>query len=273
MVRLAKHDRDRSVKLPADLVRELREQASRANAAWERARARERLRRLAARAREDAGAEGAQQAEALADGGDLYDALLDAFEPGMTVARARPAARRACAPTSCRSSSRCSARRSPTPRSSPGRTTRRGQEQLHAAAAARFRLRLRGRAPGHLDAPVLRRPRPARRAHDDARTTTRSSRARCSRRCTSAATGCTSRACRRRTRAPPSAHAPSLGLHESQSRFWENVIGRSHAVLVALPAGRAGALPGASRQRRPGRLRARRERASRRVRSGSTPTR
>ena len=57
MVRLAKHDRDRSVKLPADLVRELREQASRANAAWEEARARERLRRLAAGAREDAGAE------------------------------------------------------------------------------------------------------------------------------------------------------------------------------------------------------------------------
>ena len=38
MVRLAKHDRDRSVKLPAPLVRELREQASRANAAWEEAR-------------------------------------------------------------------------------------------------------------------------------------------------------------------------------------------------------------------------------------------
>jgi len=31
MVRLAKHDRDRSVKLPAALVRELREQASTAN--------------------------------------------------------------------------------------------------------------------------------------------------------------------------------------------------------------------------------------------------
>ena len=40
MVRLAKHDRDRSVKLPADLVRALRQQASRSNEAWERARGR-----------------------------------------------------------------------------------------------------------------------------------------------------------------------------------------------------------------------------------------
>jgi len=88
-VRLAKHDRDRSVKLPAPLVRELREQASRANAAWEEARKADDFsiwqpeleRMLALKVR---------QAEALADGGDLYDALLDAFEPGMTVEQLDP---------------------------------------------------------------------------------------------------------------------------------------------------------------------------------------
>src|SRR4029079_5353445 len=81
--------RDRSVKLPAALVRELREQASTANEAWERARHAndfaiwlpELEKMLALRVR---------QAEALADGGDLYDALLDAFEPGMTVAQLDP---------------------------------------------------------------------------------------------------------------------------------------------------------------------------------------
>src|SRR3954453_16547664 len=89
MVRLAKHDRDRSVKLPADLVRALRQQASRSNEAWERARGAKDF-SIWQPELEAMLALKIQQAEALADGGDLYDALLDAYEPGMTVAELDP---------------------------------------------------------------------------------------------------------------------------------------------------------------------------------------
>ena len=48
----------------------------------------------------------------------------------------------------------------------------------------------------------------------------------------------------------PLGRAPSLGLHESQSRFWENVVGRSAAVLGALLPIAAAALPRALERRR-----------------------
>ena len=50
---------------------------------------------------------------------------------------------------------------------------------------------------------------------------------RCSRRCTRPATRCTSRASAPRSKARRSATGTSAGVHESQSRLWENVVGRS----------------------------------------------
>ena len=47
--------------------------------------------------------------------------------------------------------------------------------------------------------------------------------------CTSRATGFTSRACPPQHYGLPLGEAVSLGIHESQSRLWENMVGRSRA--------------------------------------------
>ena len=68
----------------------------------------------------------------------------------------------------------------------------------------------------------------------DVRITTRypettSVRRRCSRRCTRPVTRCTSRASTTRSTARRSARGTTAGVHESQSRLWENLVGRSRA--------------------------------------------
>ena len=52
---------------------------------------------------------------------------------------------------------------------------------------------------------------------------------RCSARCTSSGTDSTSTRSRRELERTPLCHGASLGLHESQSRLWENLVGRSRA--------------------------------------------
>lgn len=89
MVRNVRWERDRAVRVPARLVRELAEEQSRSVEAWRSARGKKdfslfqphlevlvRLRR--------------EQADALGHGGERYDALLDGFEPGMKVERLSP---------------------------------------------------------------------------------------------------------------------------------------------------------------------------------------
>ncbi len=84
-LRLIARDHARTAKIPADLATELARVTSLAQGIWAQARADDdveaflptlahvvRLRRV--------------EAEALADGGDLYDALIDDYEPGMTAA-------------------------------------------------------------------------------------------------------------------------------------------------------------------------------------------
>jgi carboxypeptidase Taq len=83
-LRLIARDHARAVKIPGDLAAELARVTSVAQGIWARARAADdlaaflptlahvvRLKRV--------------EAEALADGGDLYDALIDDYEPGMTA--------------------------------------------------------------------------------------------------------------------------------------------------------------------------------------------
>ena len=79
---------------PRSLAAELARVTSRAQGVWAEARAAEdlaaflpTLERVVALKREEAAA--------LADGGDLYDALLDDYEPGATAADADPDVRRA----------------------------------------------------------------------------------------------------------------------------------------------------------------------------------
>ena len=67
---------------------------------------------------------------------------------------------------------------------------------------------------------------------------------RCSRPSTRPATASTSRASIRPTRTRRSADAPSLGLHESQSRLWENIVGRSRPFWEHYTPVLRGAVPG-----------------------------
>jgi carboxypeptidase Taq len=85
-VRELRHDFDRDTRLPASLVRELTQTTSQAAEVWKRARAADRfadfapwLERVFALTR--------AKAECLRDGAaDLYDPLIDDYEPGMTAA-------------------------------------------------------------------------------------------------------------------------------------------------------------------------------------------
>ena len=88
-VRCARHDVDRAAKVPLALTRELAEARVTGLEAWRRARAaadfslfEPELARLVELRR--------QQARAIEPGGNVYDALLDSFEPGATEAELVP---------------------------------------------------------------------------------------------------------------------------------------------------------------------------------------
>ncbi|MEW5739239.1 MAG: carboxypeptidase M32 [Myxococcota bacterium] len=89
MVRVLKKERDRAVRIPGELVKALAEAQSKALSAWRAAREeksfavfRPFLERLVTLRRE--------QADAWGHEGERYDALLEGFEPGMRVRRLLP---------------------------------------------------------------------------------------------------------------------------------------------------------------------------------------
>ena len=84
-----------------------------------------------------------------------------------------------------------------------------------------------------------------RRPHHHALRPARLRRRASSARCTSSGTGSTRPASPRGSRARPLGEPVSLGVHESQSRLWENLVGRSRAVLRLGAAAPARDLPGA----------------------------
>ena len=75
----------RTQKVPADLAAEIARVTSKAQGIWARARADEDFGAFAPTL-ENVVSLRQREAEALADGGDLYDALLDDYEPGMKAA-------------------------------------------------------------------------------------------------------------------------------------------------------------------------------------------
>ena len=113
------------------------------------------------------------------------------------------------------------------------------------------RLRLRRLAPRPVAAPVRAVARARRRPHHHPLRPRTTSASRSSPPCTSPGTASTRPASRRSCAAPRSAQPVSLGIHESQSRLWENLVGRSRAVLgVVLPQLREQLGPGTRRARR-----------------------
>lgn len=89
MVRLAAHDRSRAARVPERLMRAESENASRCITAWQDAREHEDFPAFAAALRPLVAVK-RDIAAALADGGDPYDALLEQFEPGGRSAELEP---------------------------------------------------------------------------------------------------------------------------------------------------------------------------------------
>ena len=226
MVRNVKHDRDRAVRLPAELVRELAVTGSRTNRAWEEARRardfsiyRPHLERMIDLKRE--------QADALGHDGERYDALLEGFEPGMRVVQLEPILRRLkgeLIPFVRRILDR------PAPDSSflDGPYPDADQLAFTVRVISDFGFDFEAGRQDLSTHPFCGGP-----AVTDVRLTTRLY--------PSLEPGAlfstmheSGHGMYAQGMAPDYprtslAHAPSLGLHESQSRFWENIVGRSRA--------------------------------------------
>src|SRR3954471_15082518 len=86
MVRNLRRDRDRAVRIPGDLVRRLAIAQSRGSTAWRVAGAEADF-ELFRPALEEVIAAKREEADATAVDGERYDALLDVYEPGMRVER------------------------------------------------------------------------------------------------------------------------------------------------------------------------------------------
>lgn len=223
MVRVFTRERDRAVKVPARLVKALAEAQSRGLGAWREAREakrfalfRPRLETLLSLRRE--------QADAWGSDGERYDALLEGYEPGMRVARLTPVLESLTA--KLRPLISAIEARPATPDALEGK-------RFPVEAQWAFTLELLGAMGFDLEAGRQDRsihPFSSGLAATDVRLTTRLF----EEQPFSAIFGTLHEAGHglyeqgfgpfART---PLAQAPSMGLHESQSRLWENVVGRS----------------------------------------------
>lgn len=92
MLRVVRRERERAVRLPSRLVKAIAETQARALGAWREARQQRAFRVFQPRLEELVGLR-REQADALGHDGERYDALLEGYEPGMRVARLTPVLR------------------------------------------------------------------------------------------------------------------------------------------------------------------------------------
>jgi carboxypeptidase Taq len=224
MVRVLNHERERAVRVPGRLVKELAEAQSLSLSGWREAREQNdfaifqpHLERLLKLRRE--------QADAIGHSGDRYDALLDNHEPGMTVARLTPVLeelRKKLVPIVEVITAR------PPPKDIfAGKT-------FDAEAQWKFTFELLEAMGFDLDAgrqdksvhPFTGGTHPT-----DVRLTTRISESNPLPAIFGAihegGHGLYEQGFSEEHYRTPISSAPSMGLHESQSRLWENVVGRS----------------------------------------------
>jgi carboxypeptidase Taq len=224
MVRVLSRERDRSVKVPLSLVRALAEAQSRGVSTWRAAR-QARSFALFAPALKTLLELRREQADAIGHAGERYDALLDGYEPGMTAARLTPVL------------ARLKERLVPMVRALANARQPKdvfSGRRFDAATQLRFTLRLLEEmgfdfGAGRQDQSI--HPFTGGTDACDVRLTTRVDENQLS-----AAVFATIHEgghglyeqgfspAHYRT---PLAAAPSAGLHESQSRLWENLVGRS----------------------------------------------
>lgn len=227
MVRVLTHERDRAVRVPQALVKALAEAQSRGLAAWRQARKEKRfalfqpaLERILELRRE--------QADAYGHDGERYDALLEGFEPGMRVSRLTPvltALRDALIPMVAAIAA------APRKLADP-------LEGRHFDGEAQWRFTLKLLEAMGFDLEAGRQDRSIHpftsATHPrDVRLTTRVDEANPLNALFStiheAGHGLYEQGFSGAHYRTPLAAAPSMGLHESQSRLWENVVGRSRA--------------------------------------------
>ncbi len=89
VVRLVRRDRDRSLRLPDELVRRIGLTATRGNAVWEQAREHRDFSRFQPYLEEMVTLK-REEADLLGHDGERYDALLEHYEPGMRTAQVEP---------------------------------------------------------------------------------------------------------------------------------------------------------------------------------------
>ncbi len=243
LVRLASRDQQRALRVPEDLVRELSEACSRCVGAW-----------TAARADDDFAAYAGplttvvalkrREAEAVGVGDEPYDALLEEFEPGARTADLEPVfadLRARLAPVVAEASER------PVVTLPPHEWSEAGQMAIAHAIARMVGFDESAGVIAQSAHPFTSSPH-----RGDVRFTTRLMPDSPIGNITAALhelghalyeQGFPGEAAR-----TPVYDAPSLGAHESQSRFWENQIGRTRAfwdqiepeMRVRFPAAMAG---------------------------------
>ena len=158
-----------------------------------------------------------------------YDALLDDYEPEAKTAR-----RGARAGRSARgigpAGGRDRRQRAAAAGRDPAAPTTRRRPRRRSARRPRPRSASISSAAGWTSRTIRSAPAWGRTtAASPPATTSGSSPPRSSASCTKPATGCTTRACGAEQYGLPPGTYVSLGIHESQSRLWENVVGRSRA--------------------------------------------
>lgn len=228
-VALIRREHERATRIPEALATEIARVTSEAQGIWARARAANSFADFAPTLEKVVGLRRAE-AQCLADGGGLYDALLDDYEPGMTTAFLTPLFERLRRPLSDLRAE-IAAKKRPTPKLS-GPFPKDRQMALSRRLAEIFTYDFEA---GRLDLSV----HPfSMGSGADVRITTRVDEAE--------PFGCiystihevghavyeqniTSAA-----RYTPIGHYCSMGVHESQSRMFENQIGRSRAFMEVL---------------------------------------
>jgi carboxypeptidase Taq len=225
MVRVLTREREREVRVPSALVKALAEAQSHGLHAWREARKERRfalflpaLQRLVTLRRE--------QADAYGHEGERYDALLEGYEPGMRVARLTPvlsALRDHLIPMV----GKLAAARRPVPRLFEGR-------KYDKDAQWAFTLRILKDIGFDLEAgrqDLSIHPFTGGTHPQDVRLTTHVDESNPLPAIFStiheAGHGLYEQGFAPGHYRTPLANAPSMGLHESQSRLWENIVGRS----------------------------------------------
>lgn len=227
MLRVFQHERDRAVKVPQSLVKAIAEAQSHGLAAWREAREAKRfapfqkaLGTLLSLRRE--------QADAFGHDGERYDALLEAYEPGMRVRRLAPVLTRLkdqLIPLVEPLATACAKR--------PSRLTGRVFPKAAQWEVSLQLLRAMGFdfEAGRQDVSI--HPFTGGTHPLDVRLTNRIDEANPFSSIFSAihegGHGLFEQGFAQADWRTPLAAAPSMGLHESQSRLWENLIGRSRA--------------------------------------------